>query len=326
MKTIFIAIDEFAKHSDQPIRILESKGFNILYNHDGISADINTHHEYYAKSDYVIAGLETYSDDFFKKFKNVKAISRVGVGVDCIDLNSAKINNIKVFVTSDRPSVAVAELCISNMISLLRHTFTMSNHLKANNWHPIQGKELRSCTIGIVGLGSIGKEVAKRVSVFGSNIIGYGRTWNDEFADAFKINRKTIEEIFKESDIITIHLPLSPETNKFVDKNLIAMAKPNALIINTSRAGVIDNNAVAKALKSNHLGGAAVDVFMEERDPYPYGSLENVILTPHIGSHTHETRKAMEEMAAENLIMFDSLSTNDEDPKISEYVARHSVT
>jgi phosphoglycerate dehydrogenase-like enzyme len=212
------------------------------------------------------------------------------------------------------------------MISLLRHTFTMSNNLKQNNWNPIQGKELRSCIIGIVGMGSIGKEVVRRAVTFGSKIRGYGRTWNDEFADKFGVERKSIEEIFIESDIITIHLPFTSETDKLIDNKLISLAKPNALIINTSRAGVIDNKAVAKALELNHLAGAAVDVFMEERDPYPYGSLENVILTPHIGSHTHETRKSMEEMAAESLVIFDSFSANNKDLKISNYIIKHSVT
>ncbi len=325
MKTVFIAIEEFAKHSNMPLKILESHGFKIILNKEGTAPTPQTHRDDYLNADYVIAGLENYSNEFFRDFINIKAISRVGVGVDCIDLDSATKNDVKILITSDRPSVAVSELCVSNMISLLRHTFTMSNNLKINNWEPIQGKELRSCTIGIIGLGSIGKEVAKRVAGFGSNIIGYGRTWNEEFANLFGIKKKTLIEIFQESDIITIHLPLTPETDKLITKELISVTKPNTLIINTSRAGVIDNNAVAEALRQKHLGGAAVDVFEEEKDPYPYGSLENVILTPHIGSHTLETRKAMEEMAAENLVMFDSLSSNEESSKITDYIQKHSV-
>lgn len=325
MKTVLIAIDEFAKSSNLPIEILESAGFKILYNKEGISLDFVKHSEMYRKADYVIAGLEAYSEDFFQNFGSVKAISRVGVGVDCIDLNSASNHGVKIFVTSDRPSVAVAELCVSNMISLLRHTITMSNDLKRNNWNPIQGKELRSCTVGVVGMGSIGKEVVKRVSLLGSKVIGYGRTWNEEFASTYDVDRKTIQEIFKESDIISIHLPLTSETKEFIDKNLIDMSKSNALVINTSRAGVIDNSALAEAIRMKTIGGAALDVFDEERDPYPYGSLENVILTPHIGSHTLETRKAMEEMAAKNLVIYDSLCTGNESSETSDYVTRHSV-
>jgi D-3-phosphoglycerate dehydrogenase len=211
------------------------------------------------------------------------------------------------------------------MISLLRHTYTMSNNLKSNHWTPIQGKELRSCTIGIIGLGSIGKEVAKRASVFGSKLLGYGRTWNNEFANSYNIQRKSLEDIFKVSNIVTIHLPFTSETNKLINREIIALAKPDSIILNTSRAGVMDNNALAEALKLNQLGGAAIDVFEEEKDPQPYTTIENVILTPHIGSHTHETRKAMEEMAVENIVIYDSLLSDGEDLKISEYVNKHSV-
>ena len=122
---------------------------------------------------------------FFKRYKNIKAISRIGVGVDSIDLDSANKNGVKIFVTSDKPSLAVAELCISNMIALLRHTYKMSNDLKANIWNPIQGRDLRSCTVGVIGVGSIGKELIKRLNSFESKIKYYGRTWNEEFSKKF---------------------------------------------------------------------------------------------------------------------------------------------
>jgi len=252
----------------------------------------------------------------------------IGVGTDCIDLGSATESDVKIFITSDKPSVAVAELCVSNMISLLRYTYRMSNDLKLNHWNPIQGRELRSCTVGIVGVGSIGREVIKRVHAFGAKLIGYGRTWDEEFANKFGVDRRTLTEVFKESDIITIHLPLTPETKGLISEEVIQLTKSKALILNTSRAGVIDNIALAKSIKSNKLSGAAVDVFDEERDPYPYGELDEVILTPHIGSHTIETRKSMEEMAAKNLVIYDSLSKQTDASKINDilsYIDKHSV-
>jgi len=327
-KTVLIAIDEFAAVSDEPIKMLEQAGFKVLINDTKETLDYKINPEMYASADYVIAGLEPYTAEFFNEFNNISVISRVGVGTDCIDLNAATNSNAKVMVTSDKPSVAVAELCISNMISLLRSTFKMSNYLKSGQWVPIQGRELRSCTVGVIGMGSIGKEVLKRAHGFKSDLIAYSRTWDEEFANEYSVKRKTLEEIFKESDVITIHLPLSPETNGLINKDLIKLADKNTIILNTSRAGVIDNTALAKALKSDQLFGASVDVFDEERDPYPYGDLDNVILTPHIGSHTLETRKSMEVMAVENILMFDSLSKQS---KISEiksilsYINEHSV-
>ena len=327
-KTILIAIDEFASASNISIEILESAGFKLLFNETGGYLDYTKNSDLFEEADYIIAGVEPYTEEFFQKFKNIKAISRVGVGVDSIDVISANQYGVKIFITSDKPSVAVAELCVSNMISLLRHTYRMSNDLKLNYWNPIQGRELRSCTVGIVGVGSIGREVIKRVHAFGAKLIGYGRTWDEEFANKFGVDRRTLTEVFKESDIITIHLPLTPETKGLISEEVIQLTKSKALILNTSRAGVIDNIALAKSIKSNKLSGAAVDVFDEERDPYPYGELDEVILTPHIGSHTIETRKSMEEMAAKNLVIYDSLSKQTDASKINDilsYIDKHSV-
>jgi len=328
MKTVLIAIDEFASASNKPIKMLEQSGFKVLVNDTREPLDYKKNPEMYACADYVLAGLELYTEEFFNEFENISVISRIGVGIDCIDLNAATNANVKVMITSDKPSVAVAELCISNMISILRSTFKMSNHLKNRQWIPIQGRELRSCTIGVIGMGSIGKEVLKRARVFQSDLIAYSRTWDEEFANKYSVKRKTLEEVFKESDIITIHLPLTPETRGLIDKGLIQSVKKTTIILNTSRSGVIDNIALAKALKGNRLFGASVDVFDEERDPYPYGELDNVILTPHIGSHTVETRKAMEVMAVENILVFDGLSEQSQMPEIKRvlaYINQHSV-
>jgi D-3-phosphoglycerate dehydrogenase / 2-oxoglutarate reductase len=326
-KTILIAIDEFASASNISIEILESAGFKLLFNETGGYLDYTKNSDLFEEADYIIAGVEPYTEEFFQKFKNIKAISRVGVGVDSIDVISANQYGVKIFITSDKPSVAVAELCISNMISLLRHTLKMSNELKLNHWNPIQGRELRSCTVGIIGLGSIGKELIKRLNVFGSKIIGYGRSWNAEFANKFNVDRKSIQEVFEESDIITIHLPLTSETKGLINKDIIKLAKNNALILNTSRAGVVDNDALVNAISVKNIK-AAIDVFDEERDPYPYAEIEDVILTPHIASHTFETRKSMEEMASKTLVIFDSITNKDTSENIDEklsYISKHSV-
>ena len=328
MKKVLIAIEEFARSTTQPFDMLAEAGFDVEINKSGDPLDFSKNSEVYEWADYVIAGLEPYPADFFERFPNINAISRVGVGVDSIDLASAAEHNVQVFITSDKPSVAVAELCVANMISLMRGTFEMSTDLKRGVWNPVQGRDLRGCTVGIVGMGSIGKEVVKRVSAFGSKLIGYGRTWDDSFASEYGVERKTIQEVFKEANAITVHLPLTPETEGMISKELIGSVQSGTVILNTSRAGVMDNRALADAVSDHTVYGAAVDVFDEERDPYPYGELERVILTPHIGSHTLETRRAMEKMAVENLLMFASLSDASDPVKTREilsYVEKHSV-
>ena len=325
---VLIAIEEFAKASRAAVEMLEEAGFEIIWNESGIPLDFTKDGELYEQADYVIAGLEPYPAAFFEQFKNINAISRIGVGVDAINVSSATEHSVKVFITSDKPSVAVAELCVSNMIALLRSSFEMSTSLKNGIWNPIQGRDLRGCTVGIIGLGSIGKEVVRRVRPFGSNIVAYSRTWDEVFTAEHGVERKTMKEVFEQSNVITIHLPLTEETNGIISKDLIASLQEGSVLLNTSRAGVLDNQALADAIREHRVQGAAVDVFDEERDPYPYGDLERVILTPHIGSHTVETRKAMEEMAVKNLLTYTSLN-NANDPaetrEILAYIDKHSV-
>ena len=162
--------------------------------------------------------------------------------------------------------------------------------------------------IGIVGLGSIGKQVAKRVYAFGSRIIAYGRTWNQQFADKYKIKKVALQNLIKTSDIVTVHLPFEEETKNIISKQLIENLAPGAVLINTSRSGVIDNLALKEAVIKKKLSGVAIDVFDEYRNISPWEDVENVILTPHIGSHTKETRKAMEETAVSNLLVHCKLS------------------
>ena len=328
MKKILIAIDKFYDHNKENILLLKKNNFDIIYNKSKQELIFPKDKHIYKGVDYIIAGLEKYSKEFFKEFKNLKAISRVGVGTDNIDLIAARESGVKVFVTSDKPSVAVAELCVSNMISLLRHVHTMSNDLKKGKWNPIQGRDIRNLTVGIVGLGSIGKEVVKRLSNFGPKIISYSRTWDTDFALKYKITKKSLNYIFKNSDIITIHLPSTKETKKMIDKKMILSMKSNSILINTSRASVIDNITLANSLKKKLILGAAIDVFNEEKKIYPFDKLKNVILTPHIGSHTLETRSEMEKMAIANILDYDSLLKKTKSAEITmlwEKISNNSV-
>ena len=252
--------------------------------------------------DYIIAGLEPYDADFFANCPKLKCISRVGVGTDNINLEAAKAAGVRICITSDQPSVAVAELCVGNIISLLRNTHEMKSRLlKDGDWKPIQGIELRNCSVGIVGLGSIGKELAKRLSVFGCEIKSASRTWNREFAASLGIQQLPLHQIFKECNVVSVHLPLEQNTKGIISEELISSMMTGSILLNTSRAAIVDNVALAKSIKKGLIAGAAIDVFDDEPDIYPYQDLENVILSPHIGSHTKETRHAMEQMAINNV-------------------------
>tara|TARA_B110000858_G_scaffold181985_1_gene220960 strand:+ start:27999 stop:28988 length:990 start_codon:yes stop_codon:yes gene_type:complete len=307
MKKILIAIDIFNTSKKINMKIFDQHKIEVNYNTTNKELIYHKNSNLYKDVDYIIAGLEEYDSNFFIRFPNVKAISRIGVGTDNIDLIAARKNGVKIFKTSDKPSVAVAELCISNIISLLRNTHTMSNNLKKGNWNQLVGREIRNMNVGIVGLGSIGKQIAKRLAAFEVNISGYGRSWDEKFAGKYNVEKKSLEDILINSDIISIHLPLDNETKGLINEDLIFSMKKDSILINTSRFAVIDNKALAKAIKSKKIYGAAIDVFNEDKNIHPYDQIENVILTPHIGSHTLETRKEMELAAVKNVINYHSL-------------------
>jgi len=214
------------------------------------------------------------------------------------------------------------------MISMLRNTHQMSNQLKDNLWKQFQGRDLRNQRVGIVGLGSIGKEVVKRLQPFGCQIYSASRSWNNQFAEEHHVKRLGLKELFKTCNIISIHLPMEDSTLKIINKEMITTMPEGSFIINTSRSRVIDNEAVCEALWSNHLAGVAIDVFDEEPNAHPYTNAPNVILSPHIGSFTQQTRKAMETMSLETLVNLDRYNETvnmDERSKMHDYLSKVTV-
>lgn len=328
MKRVLFAIGNFTLEKSEIEKILPKTDYELIYNPIGEDLNFENEPELFQDIDYILAGLEPYSDDFFLKYPRVACISRIGVGTDNINLDAARASATRVCITSDKPSVSVAELCVGNMISMLRHTHQMSNQLKNNIWEQFQGRDLRNQRVGIVGLGSIGKEVVKRLQPFGCEIYSASRSWNDQFAETYNVTRLSLDELFKTCTVVSIHLPMEDSTNKIINKDMIASMPEGSFIINTSRSGVIDNDAVCNALKSNHLAGVAIDVFDEEPDAHPYTDAPNVILSPHIGSFTQQTRMAMETMSLETLVHLDRFNNTDdldERVKIQDYLTKVTV-
>jgi len=329
MKNLLVAIDYFVHPKEEINQLFKSKGIIVTYNDLGRELDFIKDFKYYENIDYVIAGTENYNKKFFEKFKKIILISRVGVGTDNIDKQAAKKNNVKIFITSDSPSVAVAELCIGNIINLNRQIINFNKQIKSKKILKPMGTDLRGATVGIVGFGSIGKELAKRLIPMEVKLLGYGRNWEDDFYYKYKIKRVDLNYLFKNSDIVSIHLPLAKETYKLIDKKLINKMKKNSILINTSRSGVIDNKYLFLKLKDKSIKGAAIDVFEEENLINDFSNFSNVILTPHIGSHTAETRNIMEKHAIRNLIKFHNLKNKLEDngsiDKDLEYLKKFQV-
>lgn len=246
----------------------------------------------------MIAGVEPLTDAVLKKAPFLKVISRCGIGMDSVDLVVAEGLGIKVTNTPDAPTIPVAELTIGLMISLIRSLHVSDSSIRDGHWDRPMGGLLYGKTIGIIGCGRIGSYVAKLLTAFGCNLIGY-----DPFcARHDSLVLTTLEDLLRVSDLVSLHLPYSEDNHYLINAGRIALMKNGAMLINASRGGLVDEAALVEALESGKLAGAAFDCF--EHEPYvgPLAQLSNTLLTAHIGSYAREGRKIMEQQAMENLI------------------------
>ena len=248
----------------------------------------------------VVAGTETYDKDMIERLPGVKIISRCGIGMDSIDLGAAEKAKIKVFNTPDAPTLAVAELSIGLILALLRKIPLMDRKMRTNKWEEEIGGLLCGKKVGIVGFGRIGKRVAWLLKALGADVCYFDPFVDEEAGSVFA--KVEFKKLLKESDIVTLHLPYSKQSHNLIGENELSLMKQTALLINCARGGIVHEGALYSALKKNRLAGAALDVF--ELEPYmgPLKELDNIILTPHVGSFAKETRINMERQAVKNLI------------------------
>jgi D-3-phosphoglycerate dehydrogenase len=241
--------------------------------------------------------------------KNLRLIGRVGVGLDTIDTKAAEQKGIKVINTPQMSTIAVAELVMTMMLDLVRGVHLANESMKKGLWEKkrFHGTELNGKTLGVVGLGRIGKAVAERAKSFGMKLLVYDVIVDEETLKRFGAERSaTVENLLKRSDIVTIHVPLLPETRKMINAKALAQFKTGAYLINASRGEVVDCKDLLDTLKSKKLAGAALDVYENEPPKEPWEkelvAMPNVIATPHIGAQTVEAQIAGAVMIAENII------------------------
>jgi len=250
-----------------------------------------------ADADALVVRSAVQADDaLMAQAPKLRVIGRAGVGVDNIDAASATRRGIVVMNTPGANAVAVAELTIGLMLALARKVTTANTGMHAGRWEKknLQGSELRGKTLGILGLGRIGLEVAKRARGFGLDIIGSDPFVSAAVARENGITLVTLDELFAKADYITLHVGLTPQTAGVINAKTLATMKKGVRIINCARGELVDDAALVEALKSGQVAGAALDVFASEplKDS-PYFALENVILTPHIAGSTGEAQEAV---------------------------------
>jgi D-3-phosphoglycerate dehydrogenase len=246
----------------------------------------------------MIAGVEPLTKAVLQSADNLKVISRCGIGMDSVDLEAARNLEIVVTNTPDAPTTPVAELTIGMILTLLRGVHNTDASIRRGEWVRPMGLLLKDKVVGIVGCGRIGSYLAGLLSVFRCGIVGYDPIRQDNP----KIEYVELDELLKQADIVSLHIPFSNENNHFMDEQRIGNMKKGAILVNVARGGLIDEDALCEALKSGHIGGAAIDCF--EQEPYrgPLKDMENVLLTAHIGSYAKEGRAIMERESVDNLL------------------------
>ena len=284
--------------------ILEKNGLKITYEPEITPEQISGKIEDF---DVVIVRSRTkLTKDLIEKASKCKIIARVGVGLDNIDQNAAKEKGIRVINAVEGAMNAVAELVIGLMLSLAREIPRADREVRNGNWikKELMGTELRGKYLGIVGLGNIGKRLGRLARALNMNIIGFDVVpIDDEFSKEVGLMKTDLDTLLASSDYVSLHVPLLDSTKHMIDSTKMASMKNTARIINTSRGGVIDEEALYQALKNGQLGGAALDVF--EVDPATsnnLATLPNFISTPHMGAQTKEAQSLAANVIAEKII------------------------
>jgi len=250
--------------------------------------------EFIGDAEAVVVGLETLDSSTLKQLKKLKIISKYGVGLNNIDLDYCKKNNIHIGWTGGVNKLSVAEMTLGFMLMMCRNLYVSSNLHKSQKWEKNGGFQLSGKKIGIIGVGHIGKEVIRLLKPFNCNIFVNDIIDQHEYYLENKLKEMSKETIFKESDIISIHTPLDDSTKDMVDRNILKSMKPSAFIINSARGGIVNENDLKVALTNNEILGAAIDSYLvEPPKDTELLSLPNLICTPHIGGNAKEAVEAM---------------------------------
>ena len=239
---------------------------------------------------------------------HLKAIGRLGVGLDNIDQQAAAIANIQVFPATGANAIAVAEYVMSAMLHLRRPMTTGFQAMVGGDWPREQfiGGEISGKTIGLVGFGQIAQFVALRAAAFGMRVAYFDPYLTSENTALGALRSRSLDELLAIADCVSIHVPLNDETYRLIDSERFAQMKTGAILINTSRGGIVDERALIHHLKTGHIGGAALDVFEDEPLDQLRGAqfegIDQLILTPHIAGVTHESNHRVSQVTAENVL------------------------
>lgn len=302
MNKVLTSPSSMGQCGSEPFDLLRENGFEIVNNPYGRKLTEDEVVDLAKECVGIVAGVEPLTARVMDALPGLKCISRVGVGMDNVDLEYAKQKGIIVVNTPDGPTRGVAELTLAMTLSLLRRIPQADAALHQRKWKKQIGNLFLNKKVGVIGLGRIGKSVAELFRGLKNPVIGYDLFANESWAKEKGVELLSFEEVLKQADILTLHVPGNKDKTPVVGLKEIAKMKVGAFLINIARGGVVDENALYDALKSGKLAGAAIDVFTQEPYEGPLCDLDNIIMTPHLGSYAKEGKLQMEVDAVMNFI------------------------
>ena len=293
----------YGKNMPELFEQLEAAGYEVVRNSTGGILEKEQMKALIADCSGIIVGVDPLDAEVLSCAPRLRAIAKYGVGVDNIDLDYCKAHGIKVSRTVGANSEAVADYAMTLIMAVARKAVMIDRKCRGRDWSKISTRDVSGATLGLFGLGAIGKHVAKRAQGFGMKVLAFDPYWPEEYARENNIIRADAETIFREADFISLHLPLMESTRNFVGEKEIAMMKRDAVIINTARGGLIDEAALLRALKEGRIYGAGIDAFAQEPPEDPaWFELDNVVIGSHCAASTTGATRNMGRMATQNIL------------------------
>ena len=300
---VLVTPRSFGKTDPFAFELLENAGIEVVRNDTGGILSEAELAQRISDCDGVVLGVDPLTASVIEKAPKLKAVAKYGVGVDNIDLKACEKRGIKVSRAIGANAHAVADYTFALMLAVARNIIPIDAKCRKADWSKTTAIDVYGKTLGLLGLGAIGKGVAARAKGFSMKVLAHDLYWDDDYAKSAGVQKATPEQIYREADFISLHLPLTEQTRSMISTAEIEKMKPTAVIINTARGGVIDEDALLAALKSGRIYGAGIDAF-EQEPPVntAWYELPNVVLGSHCAASTVGATEQMGRAAAENLI------------------------
>jgi D-3-phosphoglycerate dehydrogenase len=305
MKRVLLGPSPLSRVRDWAVKRLVEAGLHPLYVCKKDPSNDPEFWRHLERAEVLILGIEPKVDDaFLERAPCLKHIAIVGVGLDNVDLPSATRRGVVVFYNPGSNTESVADHTFALMLCLARKICVSDKMLREGRWQRLMGLSIWQKNLGLIGMGSIGQAVVARSKGFGMHCAAFDKGWNEDFAAKHSVMRMDLDRLLTWADILTVHCPLTPETKGLIGMRELKLMKPSALLINTARGGIVQEDDLIHALSEGIIAGAGLDVF--ESEPPPAGSIllkmDNVVLTPHVGWLTQEGLNEMNQRIIDQVI------------------------